>query len=383
MKRTLGAALTGLALLIVYLAVGAAAPAPKSHSQGLDCRRCHTCDEPTKANPCLTACPRHKEAAGLSPSLGPDVVILDELESLYVPVRFNHKAHATMSGMSKGCDACHHYTPPDSPHPACKDCHPVEIVHEDIAQPGLKGAYHRLCLRCHTEWDQDTKCEVCHEKKAGGALHGTATEASAHSHYADIPLEDLILFKTSYAPGDVVPFHHKNHSQMYERDCVECHAQESCTKCHTQSVLTDGQGAAALHPLGDPAEVHLHTTTCFKCHEGQKCTECHGRNPKDLFSHADTGWPLAPYHAKLDCRSCHGASGAFQKPNPTCTSCHKDGFSADGFDHAVTGVKLGETHGEIDCENCHTKGVGKGKPTCDGCHDDGRSYDPKTGFGGV
>ncbi len=372
MTKTLGAALAGAALLIAYLAVSAAAPAPKPHAKGLDCRQCHTCDNPTQADPCLTACPRHKEAVGLSPSLGPDVVILDKLEDLYVPVRFNHKVHATMAGMSKGCDACHHYTPPDSPHPACKDCHPVGIVHEDIAQPGLKGAYHRQCLGCHSEWDQDTKCEICHEKKAGGRLQGTATEVCDHSHYDPVPLLDLITFSTDFAVGDKVPFHHKNHSEKYERDCTECHMQQSCTRCHIQG--------GNSHPMGDLSKVNLHDT-CFKCHGEQNCTECHGRDPEDLFQHSDTGWPLKAYHASLSCTACHGKQGAFQKPDPKCRTCHTDGWSGGGFKHATTGVKLNEVHGELDCDACHVNGPGNGKASCDGCHDDGRTYSKASGFG--
>jgi hypothetical protein len=87
----------------------------------------------------------------LPPDLGPDVVILDELQKLYDPVRFDHRAHAQMVSFSGGCEVCHHYTPPDADHPACVSCHPKEIAHEDIAQPGLKGAYHRDCLDCHRE----------------------------------------------------------------------------------------------------------------------------------------------------------------------------------------------------------------------------------------
>ncbi len=372
-------AAAGAALLWALAAAGpGAGAAPPVHGGSVDCAECHACPAPTRAEPCLKACPRGRESKGLTASQGPDVVILKELEDMYVPVRFNHRAHAQMAGMSRGCVTCHHNTPPDSAHPSCKDCHPKTAAQENLAQPSLKGAYHRQCLSCHSEWDRDTACEVCHEKKAGGALHGTASAVNGHSHYRAIPLDDLITFKTNYAPGDVVPFHHRNHSEKYERDCVECHAQQGCTKCHTQGVTA---GANGRHPMGDPSEAHIHQTVCFQCHQDQKCTECHGRDPKDLFSHADTGWPLAPYHAHLDCRSCHGASGAFQKPDPTCTSCHEQGFRTAGFKHDVTGVKLGATHGEIDCETCHTAGVGKGEPSCEGCHDDGRSYDRKTGFG--
>jgi hypothetical protein len=300
------------------------------------------------------------------------VVILDELEDLYVPVRFNHLAHATMAGMDQGCEACHHFTPPNSDHPECQSCHSRECVHEDISQPGLKGAYHRQCLGCHTEWDRETQCEICHEKKAGGRLNGTATTICDHSHYEPVKLLELIIFPTEYAEGDEVPFHHRNHSRLYERDCTECHHQQGCSRCHVHDVTE-------LHPMGAPAETDLHET-CFSCHPQDRCEECHGRDPDDLFQHSDTGWPLKVYHRKLHCRNCHGQRGQFKKLSPRCENCHPGGWKPDGFVHEVTGVALGAMHGELDCGDCHSDGPGHGS-SCTDCHDDGRVYDRTTGFG--
>jgi hypothetical protein len=132
--------------------------------------------------------------------------------------------------------------------------------------------------------------------------------------------------------------------------------------------------------MGDLGEIDLHET-CYRCHDQEPCTECHGRAPEDLFQHADTGWPLRPYHAKLTCRACHGSSGAFRKLTPVCENCHSGEWPGPDFKHAVTGVRLDETHGELDCGDCHVGGVGT-HSACDGCHDDGRSYDKAVGFGG-
>lgn len=345
------------------------ATTPSAPSQA--CSDCHTCEYPSKTEPCLKQlCPRHKTMAKLNPDLGPDTVVLNELENLYEPVVFNHKAHAKMTAFSGGCETCHHFTPPNTPHSACKDCHPTGIQHEDIAQPGLKGAYHRNCMKCHQEWDKDTACQVCHAKKTQEA----ETVAAVHtSHYRPIELKELILFPTSYAKGDTVPFHHRNHSQLYERDCSECHQQQSCTRCHVQ-----GQ---KLHPMGTPADTDLHDT-CFRCHDNTRCGDCHGRDPDDLFNHRETGWPLKTYHASLNCRACHGQRGPFMELSPNCSTCHPNGWKAATFRHQVTGVALGEVHGELDCGDCHTAGPGS-PPTCEGCHDDGRTYDAKKGFGGV
>jgi len=367
-------------IILILCLVGAVAgrmPAARSGSRAaakpVDCTGCHDCAMPTRDDPCLAACLRHQANGDLSPDLGPSVVILDELEDLYVPVRFDHHKHATMAGMGGNCETCHHFTPANSTHPECKSCHPREIIHEDISQPGLKGAYHRLCLRCHTEWDRDTKCEVCHEKKAGGRLEGTTTEICEHSHYEPVELKELIIFDTSYAKGPQVPFHHRNHSTLYERDCSECHQQQSCTRCHVQK--------QELHPMGQPTETDLHDV-CFTCHHRERCGDCHGRDPDDLFNHRETGWPLKTYHASLNCRACHGQRGPFMQLSPDCAGCHPNGWKADTFRHQVTGVALGEVHGSLDCGDCHTAGVGK-PADCSGCHDDGRVYDAKRGFGGV
>lgn len=345
-------------------------PAPAKVSEAA-CSRCHTCPEPSRQTPCLTACPRLDLSADLSPDLGPDVVILDALEDLYVPVRFDHRKHAAMAGMSKGCGTCHHFTPPNAPHPACKSCHPAGETESDLAKPGLKGAYHRRCLGCHREWDRTTTCQICHEKRKGGPLGGTATKACDHTHFVPLELKDLILFRTGFAPGDTVPFHHRNHSQRYERDCTECHRQEGCERCHVEA-------GASPHPMSATEAASLHDT-CFRCHDGERCKTCHGRDPNALFSHADTGWPLQAYHAPLPCRSCHGGPGAFRKLDPRCATCHEKGLDMPHFDHVATGTTLDGAHRAFDCDVCHTRGLGS-PARCDGCHDDGRTYDRSRGF---
>jgi hypothetical protein len=354
-------------VLVFVMITGTGWPA---NPDTLDCSECHTCDNPRPDQPCLRTCPRHDAAAALTPDVGPEVVVLAELEDLYVPVRFDHRTHAVMAGMSAGCATCHHYTPPNMPHPACKDCHPTEVEHEDLAQPGLKGAYHRRCLSCHSEWDRDTACGNCHEKRKGGKLGGDATTFCVHSHYRPIELAELITFQTNFAQGDSVPFHHRNHSRRYERTCTECHREQSCTRCHVQD-------RGELHPMGSLEDVDLHDT-CSSCHDQQQCSYCHGRALDDVFSHSDTGWPLSVYHANLHCQACHGP-GRIHKLDSRCETCHRNGFPPTHFDHRVTGVALDEVHREAECSDCHVAGW-SALPRCDDCHDDGRTYDRERGF---
>ena len=206
---------------VLVLAALGIAPVVAHESDALDCSACHVCDNPTATDPCLKAetCPRHELSQSLAADLGPEIVILDQLEDLYVAVRFDHHAHAAMVDMGEGCETCHHFSPPNSPHPSCRECHPANIQHEDLTQPGLKGAYHRQCMGCHSDWDHDTKCEVCHAKKAGGRLHGTATTFTHDRHYEPIEMKELIIFETGYEDGDTVPVHHRNHAELYEVNC--------------------------------------------------------------------------------------------------------------------------------------------------------------------
>ncbi len=369
--RVLGAAAAALVLLAVAAGADRAEAKP---GDGTDCKTCHACPAPTAADPCLKGCPRPKKAA--KPPHGPTVVILDELEKIYDPVRFNHEAHAGMTRFGGDCTLCHHHTPEGGEHPACRTCHPADVPHESSDQPGLKGAYHRQCLGCHREWEGETSCEICHTRKAMGG----SPAATFHGKRERLELQDLIVFDTEYAEGDKVPFHHKNHSDRYESDCTSCHEDQSCTGCHVQN--------RTPHPMGSLADVDLHDA-CFRCHQQSQgtshakgdCTHCHGRADADLFRHETTGWALKRYHKDLGCRACHPSWVTPVKLDRSCAACHPRGWGA-GFDHDVTGVKLDDMHGEMDCSDCHEDGFGAGKsPSCSDCHDDGRKYDPKRGFG--
>ena len=164
-------------LLIMVIAQEKNAIIPHSATE-LVCSDCHACKKPTTTKPCLRMCPRHWKGKDvghkLTPERVPDIIILDELENLYDPARFTHKLHADMADMSEGCVVCHHYTPTDVSHPPCKECHSPNLIHENIEQPGLKGAYHRQCMGCHQEWSDDTACEICHASKASKQAKGSS-----------------------------------------------------------------------------------------------------------------------------------------------------------------------------------------------------------------
>lgn len=338
------------------------------------CSACHTCDRPTPKSLCLRGCNRGSVGAvanGLTPGRIPDVIILNELEDLYLPVPFDHKGHADMAGMTKGCVVCHHYTGEGVTHPACKTCHEVAPPTADMRKPGLKGAYHRQCLACHREWSHETACEICHAPKAGRGLERgisptpTKDDIVGQMH-PPIPEPETTIYKTKYkqVPGTNVTFRHKEHIHRFGYSCAECHREDSCSRCHEE-----GKSEA-----GRPKTLEEHHNPCATCHDMEapdRCDHCHwskaGPEPP-RFDHARTGWTLSRFHSGANCRVCHRTL-RFVALDRACQECHAD-WSQATFDHKVTGQSLDETHAEIDCAECHADRAFDRPPTCVECHEE-------------
>lgn len=344
---------------------------PKSHVNELDCSECHTCDLPTRQNPCLADCPRHMGHfhTDQRPDDGPSIVIIDELANLYDPVPFAHELHATMSDMVGGCENCHHYSEPGGAIPPCSECHDPKKGPLNLKKPSLKGAYHRQCMSCHLDWSHENACSFCHTEHHDGIAEAEldTTDIVGVKHPM-ISATDSYYYDTTYEKGPIVTFHHNDHVDQFGLNCVDCHRGESCSSCHDQ-----------LTPHPNRVE---NMTACTACHEERGCKFCHDYERKPAFEHgASTGWALGPRHSKLACTECHGTPKEFHTPKTSCIACHT-GWEDGDFDHAITGVVFDEDHEGMDCSDCHMDNNFEVKPTCDECHDDDRSYNPKTGFGG-
>lgn len=334
------------------------------------CADCHSCTEPASEAPCLRTCPRNtarKKAEEFSARRGPSLVILDELENLYLPVPFDHRGHADMAQMTGGCSVCHHYTPEGLEHPACKTCHEVAALHVDIRKPGLKGAYHRQCMSCHREWSGETSCGACHQPKAGAAKKGFATAPTKDDligrMHPPIPEPEIEVYQTKWEgeSSSRVYFRHKAHIHDYDLRCADCHREDNCKRCHEEGKKHE-QRVRTLEE---------HHKPCFDCHRTTPCDGCHieeGKSPPPPFDHARTGWPLKAYHARQSCRACHTAA-PYAGRERKCEACHT-AWTAGFFNHAVTGQALDDTHARADCAECHKDRDFARAPTCDSCHDE-------------
>ena len=363
-------------LAVAWLAVcvpadGQDLPAKSAHaSTPARCADCHACAEPTATHPCLRRCTRDQEqrfTEELEARQGPRVVILNELEDVYLPVPFDHAGHAAMAQMARGCATCHHYTPEGAKHPACKACHSRTPGEGDIRKPGLKGAYHRQCMSCHREWGGETNCGLCHQPKTRAAAPGgpslvPTTDDLIGRMHPPIPEPDVELYTTAgdgIQPGHVL-FRHKDHIHRFGLNCADCHREDNCTRCHE----------AGRNHVQRPRTFEDHHQPCASCHRDDSCGTCHyaeGRDPPPPFNHASTGWPLSLRHRERSCRDCH-RTVPFARLDRNCTSCHSN-WTPGAFDHAATGLRLDQTHAAIDCTDCHTQGFEK-TPSCTECHDE-------------
>ncbi len=344
---------------------------------GCDC--CHFCDIPTVENRCLLTCNRRTARRGeiyLHDQQGPGVIILDELEDVYLPVPFDHKGHAQMAEMARGCITCHHYTPEGQQHPDCKTCHEVADAEATIDKPGLRGAYHQQCLNCHREWINEKDCDLCHREKAGRmALGDTETSPTAkdilrlmHPPIPE-PETDIYRRRSQQITETQVVFRHREHVHRFGLRCVECHHEPSCARCHTGNKEQE-----------QPRTLTEHHRPCIQCHrcdmdlagrEAGRCGRCHWRDgqPKpERFEHATTGWTLGRFHEDKSCRVCH-VTLPFAKLSSDCNKCHSN-WSPSVFDHRVTGQMLDENHADNDCELCHIERKFDRPPTCNECHDE-------------
>ncbi len=117
----------------------------------------------------------------------PDIVKIGALADEYLPSEMPHRkivlklaegmkdsplAAAFHDQPMSMCQGCHHQSPVSAEPPACKSCHAAPFQENRLGRPGLKAAYHDLCMDCHKgmalEKPANTDCIGCHRKKENG-----------------------------------------------------------------------------------------------------------------------------------------------------------------------------------------------------------------------
>lgn len=344
----------------------------KDHANlNISCRTCHTCEVPTKNDPCLVVCPREKIVTIYQkPEQTPELIVIDQLMNRYGQVYFSHRIHAQMAEMSGGCGSCHHYNT-TGPILNCNSCHETSRKRQDLSIPDLLGAYHRQCMDCHREWSHSTACNSCHlpiKDVKGTEKEQIAQRLKGRTH--PVILEPTkIIYETKTDKGKLATFYHDDHTKKFNLDCVSCHKQENCSSCHDVNRITSDNKPGKGDVGTTKRTFEQQHKNCISCHKDESCSKCHSNEEMKPFDHLKrTGWDLKSYHAKLSCQKCHGTKVPYVKIDRRCINCHKN-WNTETFKHEVTGLKLDEMHNEFSCEDCHTDNNYAAKPACDSCHE--------------
>lgn len=330
-------------LIIIFIFLATSVFGQTDHSKlDVNCSSCHTCEMPTKSSPCITSCPRRDIIAGHQfAGEGPVDIILDEFkgsDDIYSAVVFSHQVHANMAKMSGGCIMCHHHDPPGE-FSSCKKCHESERLRTDIHKPDLKASYHRLCMNCHSQWDNNDSCTNCHTVNASAAVPAGNEKASKGKRMVrNTPKPIDKVYQTRCPLGRTVTFSHHDHHDVHGIGCAECHKNESCTSCHSQDKVPSPISVLKKKRHQDCSGCHDTLKNCTQCHKEignkafiritdaahlteQTCPACFDKS----MPNTGEGLTLVHHHLinGITCLDCHESrEDPHEPPTEKCLSCH-------------------------------------------------------------
>ena len=169
--------------------------------------------------------------------------IVNQYSDFYEGVRFMHRKHANVL---KDCSICHHRQPREKGDMKgepmtwkkfrangqlpvrCSECHKKPFDPKRLDVPGLKGAYHRLCIECHRESEQVpyTRGPVVYSAMVRGpvarVLDTRAPTDCISCHAKKVPdHKDLVKLEGNPDPLEVT------------KVCLSCHEKEAEAILHT------------------------------------------------------------------------------------------------------------------------------------------------------
>jgi octaheme c-type cytochrome (tetrathionate reductase family) len=377
--------------------------------------------------------------------------LLNSRTDYYEPVRFSHIAHDVLTGGD--CGRCHHRFSFDEEDRAgytleglhaefevriggpCGSCHDMEYVSiqpcaachrlpnepDDPGRPGLKGAYHRLCIGCHAEQtvqglaptdcsschhahvpdhrvllaldgrprpeEATRRCLECHEtvgddilKTAHWNWRGHSARVCDHEHRVDLGLQTLVNNHFIGARPNL-PYCARCHIGFGFRGdelVVDDPATIDCFICH------DTTGTYRKMPAGggapDPSVDLLHVAERVGRPSRGNCGACHfhcgsGVNVKHgdlepLLTDPPDDFDVHMGRHDMRCQDCHtttrhriagmSLSAPAVEGRVTCERCHGDA------PHGISGPlsrHLDDHVESVACETCHIPHVAKELPT--------------------
>jgi len=246
------------------------------------------------------------------------------------------------------------------------------------------------CLACHTEID--ARINAGRGYHASGEVNGKEC-ASCHNDHHGRNFEMIRFEKDN--------FDHSFAGYKLQGK----HGQIDCSQCHKQEFIADTElKKRAGTYLGLEKECLACHTDVHQGTLGVTCASCHDFNrfrPAPGFSHDNTVFPLKGEHREVECARCHKTEirngSEFQVfrgvAHGNCTSCHRDVHenrfgqnctkchsevsfhqirNTGNFNHSATGFTLKGKHATVTCTSCHKNGYTAAlrHDRCTDCHAD-------------
>ncbi len=284
-----------------------------------------------------------------------DSPLIKEWSDVYEPVKFMHAKHANVIG---DCSICHHRMPREKGDTygepvtmaglqekktapvSCAACHAQPFDSRQLQTPGLKGAYHQLCMDCHQESEQVpyARGPVVNSAMVRGPVARTldtrAPTDCLACHAKKVPDHRELVKLEGAVDGPAVT-----------RNCLSCHEKEGQAVLKTAHWNWQGPSPYTVgHEKRNDLGKRYSTVNNFCINVNgnwSQCTSCHiGYGWKDAdFDFKDPG--------KIDCLVCHDTTGTYKK------AASEAGLPEKGIDLLKVAQQVGRPSRNTCGMNCH------------------------------
>ncbi|RJR29922.1 MAG: tetrathionate reductase family octaheme c-type cytochrome [Desulfobacteraceae bacterium] len=248
-----------------------------------------------------------------------DSPLIKRYSDLYQPVRFMHSKHANVL---QDCTICHHRQPREEgdqygdpitmeilrerkqPPVGCGSCHdqPFKQLHV----PGLKGAYHQLCMDCHKESEQVPHFlgPVVYSAMVRGPIARTLDTRAP---------TDCLACHAKKVPdhNELVKIEKGADALAVTKSCLSCHEKEGTDILQTSHWNWHGPSPFTV---GHEKRTDLGKNRLII---NNYCINVNGNWPVCTSCHIGYGWKDKGFDftdkSKIDCLVCHDTTGTYKK----------------------------------------------------------------------
>lgn len=291
-------------------------------------KQCHDTKFCSDCHSKMTKAPESHDAKNFTYPSTPSVTVYGK-----TPAKVTAKHAVAALESTQQCEICHGTGGINAKF--CKDCHGMEMPHNDSFKKFHSKQNPAKCQKCH---DFKQVCSNCHHIGASTtkpwlSVHGASVNKNGYSTCVG-PCHKKSDCTSCHMKRNVMPASHKSskfvkgglHAKTFEKDaenCTFCHAgnkdtlanSKFCKSCHKLDMP---------HPITDSPQKFEHKKqfeekkftkkTCANCHAQRFCDACHHKQ-----SVKGKDWMY--YHPSVVRKD--GAQGCYECHDETyCSHCH-------------------------------------------------------------